>query len=348
MNKRIAVLIAALVGSLAQTAAGADAPAAAVPPPVPTPIAVPAPAAADALYARVNGKAITQRDFHGAYANYLREKYYHQQVPEDKLAEAKEEVGKMLVDRVLLLDEAKRRGLIADATRIDRTIAEYEARYASSQMWQSRRESLLPGLRQQLSEQDLLRQIDEIGHAIAVPTDAAVREFYGTRAQLFTEPEKMRLHTILLKVDPSAAKATWDAARAEAGRIVARLGSGEASFADMAALHSQDASADKGGDMGYVHVGMVPDPVQAQIDETPLRAVSKPIDVLEGVAIFRLDERIPSKLMAYDDVAGRARDLLKRELTSQTWDAFRAGLRKGAQIELAEPAQPALPPSASN
>ena len=276
MNKGIAVLIAAILGALAHTAA--------------------AQAAAEPHYARVNGKTITQKDYHAAYGNYLREKYYHQQVPEDKLVEAGQEVGKQLVERILLLEEATRRGLVADEAAVAKTIAEYEARYAASPMWQSRRESLLPGLKRQLSEQDLLRQIEAIGHAIAEPDDAAVREFYRARAQLFTEPEKMRLYTILLKVDPSAAKATWDAARAEAARIVARLRAGTAKFDEMAALHSQDSSADKGGDMGYIHLGMIPDPVQARIDETPRGTVSDPIDVLEGVAIFRLDERILPKL----------------------------------------------------
>lgn len=324
MNKGSATRIAAILGTLALTqAAWADAP--------------PPPAAAEPLYATVNGKPITQKDFHSAYANYLREKFYHRQVPEDRLAEAKQDVSNRLVERILLLDDAKRRGLAADEKRIAQTIAEYDARYAGSPMWQSRRDSLLPGLREQLGEQDLLRQMNEAGHAIQEPTDAAVREFYNARIELFTEPEKMRLHTILLKVEPSAPKAVWDAARDEAARLVTRLRAGKADFSELASLHSRDPSADKGGDMGYLHRGMIPESVQVQIDERPLGSISDPIDVLEGVAIFRLDERIPSKQMAFDDVAARARDLLKRELTTKAWNSFITDLRKSAIIQILEP-----------
>lgn len=321
MNKSILILVAAIV-ALSQTAQAEEA----APPAAPEP-----------LYAMVNGKPITQKDFRGAYSNYLRQKYYHGQVPEEQLAPASKEVSDRLVERILLLDEAKQRGLAADEQRIAQTIAEYEARYAASQVWQKSRASMLPGLWQQLAEQDLLHQIEVIGHAITEPADEAVRKFHKARVELFTEPEKMHLHTILLKVDPSATKALWDAAREEAARIVARLRTDKATFEELASLHSQDASADKGGDMGYLHRGMIPEQVQFQLDARPLGTVGDPIDVLEGVAIFRLDERIPAKGMAYQDVAARARELLKREQSDLAWEAFISGLRKTAVIKVVEP-----------
>jgi parvulin-like peptidyl-prolyl isomerase len=332
MNKGFVVFLSAIAGifALLQAARAQDAARAAAPEP---------------LYATVNGKPITQKDFHVAYNSYLRQKYYHGQVPEDQLAPVRKEVSDRLVERILLLEEAKRRGLTPDEQRIAQTIAAYDTRYAGSEMWQKDRASMLPGLKQQLAEQDLLQQIEASVHAIAEPTDEAVRAFYKARIELFTEPEKMRLHTILLKVDPSAPKASWDAARDEAARIIVRLRSGESSFEELAGLHSNDSSADKGGDMGYLHRGMIPEQVQSQLDERPLGIVGPPIDVLEGVAIFRLDERVPSKVMPYADVAARARVLVKREQSDQAWATFIAGLRKTAVISVAEPQPPAQPPA---
>ena len=294
------------------------------------------------LYATVNGTPITQRDFHVAYSNYLREKFYHGEVPADQLTAAKKTVSDRLVERILLREEAVKRGIVADEKRIAQILDEYETRYATSPMWQKNRESLLPGLKQQLEEQDRLRQMETIGHDIAEPTDEAVREFHKKRIELFTEPEKMRLHTILLKVDPSAPKALWDAAREEAARIVARLRSGESSFEDMAGLHSHDRSADKGGDMGYLHLGMIPQKVQEQVQALPPGKIGDPIEVLEGIAIFRFDGRIPPKVMAYEDVAVRARDLFKRDASNLAWESFIAQLRKAATIKIIEPATPAL------
>lgn len=322
MNKSIVLLISTIAGifALGQVAAAENAP----------------PAAVEPLFATVNGKAITQKEFHGAYSNYLRQKFYHGEVPQDQLEPARKEVGDRLIERLLLLDDATRRGLAADEQRIAQTLAEYDARYAASPMWQKNRESMMPGLRLQLAEQDLLRQLEVIGHTIGEPTEEAVREFYKKRMELFTEPEKMRLHTILLKVDPSAPKALWDAAREEASRIGVRLRSGEGNFEELAGLHSHDRSADKGGDMGYVHLGMIPAQVQSQLESLSPGSVGDPIDVLEGVAIFRLDGRIPPKMMAYEDVAARARELLRREQRDQAWNKFIAGLRQAAVIKMVE------------
>lgn len=334
MNKRIAAIVSAIAGILAcgPSLAAEE----------------PKPAAAEPLYATVNGQPVTQREFVGAFNGHLRQKFYHGQVPDDQLESIKKEVADRLVMRVLLLDEAKRRGINADEQQIDKTVAEYDARYASSPNWQKSREAMLPGLKKQLVEQDVLRQIEAVGRTVAEPTEDAVRDFHKTRIELFTEPEKLRLHTILLRVDPSAPKATWDAAREEAARIVARLRAGQAKFEDMATLHSQDLSAEKGGDMGYLHVGMIPEAIQTKIDAVPLGAVSDAIDVLEGVTIFRLDERIAPKVMKFEDVAARARDLLKRELGNQAWEKFTADLRKNATVTFVEQPAPEAAAPAKN
>jgi parvulin-like peptidyl-prolyl isomerase len=325
--KKSIVLISAIAGAFAlfQPARAEDA----------------APASAsEPLYATVNGTPITQNDFFGAYNSYARQKFYHAQVPEDQLTPLRQEVGDRLVERILLLEEAKRRGFAPDQQRIAQAIAEYDARYAPNRAWQENRASMLPGLRQFLAEQDVLRQIEAAGHAVAEPADEVVGEFYRTHIELFTEPEKMRLHTILLKVDPSAPKEAWGAARDEASRIVARLRSGKNSFEELARLHSLDQSAGNGGDMGYLHRGMIPEQVQLQLDARALGSVGDPVDVLEGVAVFRLDERISPRVMPYADVAARARVLLTREQSKVAWETFIADLRKTAVITVANPVEP--------
>lgn len=316
MKNGFAVLVPLLASLFVGNAAAADAPA--MPP--------------EPIFATVNGQTISQKDFHNAFANHLRQKYYHGQVPEGQLAVARQEVIDQLVNRILLLDEAKRQGLAADEKRIAESIAEYDARYATSQAWKERRDDLLPGLKLQLAEQDLLTRVETAARSLPEPTDGAVRDYYKAHPELFTEPDKLRLHTILLKVAPSAPEQQWEAAREEGKKIVARLRAGAAKFEDMAQLHSQDRSADLGGDMGYVHRGMIPAQAQALIDAQELGVVGDPIDVLEGVAIFRLDERLPAKQMPFDAVAARARDLLKREQSKQAWDAFIARLRGTASI----------------
>lgn len=295
---------------------------------------------ASPVFATVNGQPIAQKSFEMTYANYMRQTYYHRQVPEAELPGALEAVKNQMFDRILLLDEAKRRKLVADETSIAKTIAGYDAQYASSPRWKENRDTMLVAVRQQLAEQSLLEQIEKIARKVSEPTEEVLRDYYAKHLELFTEPEKMRVHSILLKVDPSAPKAVWDAARVEAQRILNQIKAGTP-FADLARLHSSDPTGAEGGDMGYLHKGMIPDAVLEKIETSKLGEVTPPIDVLEGVALFRMDERVLPKVQPFEAIKARCADLYKRETSETLWTDFRAGLRKAAKIEiLIEPQTP--------
>lgn len=287
------------------------------------------------VYAVVNGTAILRKDFHAALTNHLRQKLYHGQGTPERLEAYRKEVTDTLVDRVLLLEEAGRRGLAPDAESIAKTIAEYDARYAGRPTWLQTRESVLPGLKKELSERNLLEQLEKAVRNLPEASEDDVRKFYAARKELFTEPEKMRIHVILLKVDPSSTRAVWDAALEEGRGIVKRLRAG-ASFEDEARVKSNDPSAENGGDMGYLHMGVVPEALQARIKEYQPGEIPDPLEVLQGIGIFRLDERVPAQLRAYDDVKTRARELLKRDTADKAWADLRERLKAAATIQIDE------------
>jgi parvulin-like peptidyl-prolyl isomerase len=165
------------------------------------------------------------------------------------------------------------------------------------------------------------------------PMADEVRAFYDSHQALFTEPEKLHLSAILLTVDPSAPKAVWDQARSEASAIHARLLNG-ADFAETARLHSSGKEAERGGDLGYVHRGMLPEALEQKIDEFTIGVPAEPLTLLEGVAIFRLDERKTAKLRAFEDVSGRARDLARRDREEAAWASLMTSLRSAAEVKI--------------
>lgn len=300
--------------------------------PNPAPIVLP-------LYATVNGKPVTQAEFHSAYATFLRQKYYHGQVPQEQLVQARKEVSDKLIDRILFLEEIERRGIAADTAEVEKQIQVYDQRYAANPNWQKSREVLLPGLRQQLDQQSRLGRLEQAVRDVPAPGPDAVRAFYAAKPELFTEPEKIRLHSILLAVEPSSGQPVWDAAMREAEAIVKRIRGG-ADFAEQARLSSKDESAEKGGDMGYLHRGMLPESLQTKIDQFKVGEVNDPIQMLQGVGVFRLDDRIPPKLQDFSRVAERAADLLHRDLKEKAWQDLVAKLRSTATIVIHEPATP--------
>lgn len=301
----------------------------------------PSPAAALPLHATVNGKPVTQAEFHSAYATFMRQKFYHGQVPQDQLLQARKDVSEKLIDRILLIEEIERRGIAADSAEVEKQMQAYDQRYAANSNWQKSREAMLPGLRQQLDQQSRLSRLEQAVRDVPAPTPEEVKAFYVANPELFTEPEKVRLHTILLAVEPSSAQPVWDAAMQEAEAIVRRIRGG-ADFGELARMASKDSSAEQDGDMGYLHRGMLADSLHLKIDQFKIGEVSEPIQMLQGVGIFRLDDRIPPKLQDFSRVVERAADLLYRERKEKAWQDLVARLRGAANIVIHDaPAAPA-------
>jgi len=297
---------------------------------------------ASGVFAVVDGTTISAREFDAAYAAAVRQKFYHRAPPEEQLGEFRREVGDKLISRALLIKEAARRGIEPDAKRVAETLAAYDQRYSASPQWQKGREAMLPGLKRELEQQSVLGQLEAKVRAVVDPAEKDVRSYFDEHPELFVEPERVRLSVILLRVDPSSPRLVRDKAREEAAAIVKRLKNG-ADFAELARLHSGDVTAAKGGDMGFVHRGMLPQEVHQVVDDLKPGVVSPPVSVLEGVAVLRLDDRKPAHRMEFEDVRKRAADLWKREQSESRWRELAARLRKAANVRIMDPSRyPAL------
>lgn len=299
-------------------------------------------AAADtAGFATVGDKVITAAEFEAALQNTLRQKFYHRQVPDGKLQEYQREVADTLINRVLLLAESRRRGIEPDRARIDAEVAGYEKRYAQSPGWKKNRETMLPAVVRNLEERSLLDRLEAAVRETPAPAEAQLKAYYDGHRDLFTEPEQFKLSLILLKVDPSSPRATWDRAREEAAGIRKRLAGG-ADFGELARIHSTDASAERGGDMGYLHMGMIPEPLVAQMKEMRTGQISEPVTLLEGVAVFRFEERKVSRTRAFTEIRERAEQLWRRDEGERRWKELVGTLRQGATIRIDTARYPAL------
>lgn len=309
------VAILALFASLPLTSSAQDNAAAA-----PNAQAAEAPAHQNnhsAVFAVINGREVGTQEYEAAFTTLVRQRFYHGQIPENELAAVREEIKSKLVQRIVLLEEADRRSIAPDDAQIEETLAGYDKRYAASPQWRENRERLLPDIKKELAEQSRIALLDKQVKAIGDPSEQEVRAFYDKNPQLFTEPEKLRLGVILLAVDPSSPATAWQATRDEAAAIHGRLMAG-ADFEEAARMHSS-VSAENGGDMGYLHRGMLPELIQEKIDKFEVGKINPPMDTLEGVAIFRLIDRVVPKKRDFADVAQRARELLIRERQDKAW-----------------------------
>jgi parvulin-like peptidyl-prolyl isomerase len=293
------------------------------------------PAHAAGVFATVGDTVISRADYQRALAVAVRKKYYHAKPPEAEFARFQREVGDEVVNRVLLLAEARRRGIVPDREQIAAAVAGYDSQYAGSANWQANRDKMLAAVLPQLESESLLERLGLLVKRVPEPAEPVLRAYFEQHPDLFVEPEQVRLSVILLKVDPSSPQAMWDAAHAEGRRLHQRLLAG-ADFGDLARLHSGDRSAAQGGQMDYVHRGMLPEAVHGVVDRLQPAGLSEPVQMLEGVAILRLDDRRPARQRAFEQVRPRAVELWQRDEGQARWRELIDTLRRGASIRIDE------------
>lgn len=284
---------------------------------------------------RVDDLVIDRREFEVIFRDAVRRKYYHGKVPADELDRFRRQVARDIVTQTMVFRDARSRGLEPDRAAIGRSIEVFEARNANRPDWQAGREQTLAALEQRLERQDLLQQMEDNIRALPYPDEPSVERFYLSSPDRFTEPEKIRASVILLTVPPSAGETAWSRAETQARELKDLLDEG-ADFAHLAASHSGHASGSAGGDLGYLHRGMLEAGVQRAVDALGVGETTRPIRVLEGILLFRLVDIEPARLRPYDEVRDRAAALLYRQMQDQAWQAYLRDLESAAVIHVDE------------
>ncbi len=302
-------------------------------------------AEASAPFATVGDTVVPLADYQRALAVAMRKKYYHAKPPEAELARFQREVGDDVVNRVLLLAEAQRRGIQPDREKVGATIAGYDRQYQGSANWAANRERMLAAVTPQLEAESRLERLEKLVRRADAPGEGALRKYYEDHKDLFVEPEQVKLAVILFKVDPTSPQAVWNAAQAEARAVHRKLLAG-ADFGELARLHSGDRSASNGGLMEYTHRGMLPEAVQESVDKLVQGQPGEPVQLLEGFAILRLDGRRPAQQRRFEDVRERAAELWLRDASEARWKQLIADLRRATPVRVDESHYAPLPAAA--
>lgn len=291
-------------------------------------------AAADDVFASIGETTISREAFEREVYAAARQTFYHgNPASADEYIEFRKEVADKLIVRHLLLEEAERRKIEPDNAAIERRIAQYESRYGDTERWQTEGSNMVAALRERFEQDSVVERLEEEVRRIDLPDTATVRAFYDENQELFTQPASNRVAVILLGVEPSSGAAGWQAAREDARRVREELAEG-ADFAELAALHSSDITAQAGGDMGYQHEGALSPNAEVAIAELDIGGVSDPIRVLEGIVIFKLLDRRPRELQGFEDVQDRAEQLWLRQEAETQWQKFVAALRGKTDIQI--------------
>lgn len=305
------------------------------PAPQKTPVSSSTPGPRLSYFAKVGPDTISIEDYLAKLQDAMREKFFHGKIPEKELREFRRQVADKLINDVLYLQEAKRRGIAPDKDEVNRKTKQLEQKKKGDTYWQEHKDQMLKTVRKEYEATSIITQLEKTVKASAIPSSTEIQGYYDANSQKFTAPERVKVHMILLKVDPSSTSSEWEAAAKSAAEIVGKLRKGD-SFEELARIHSGDDSAASGGDMGYIHKGMLGSEAAAVLEKMKVGDLSEPVFLLEGIAIFRLDDRESARLNEFPRVDDTAKELLQKELAEKAWRNLAESLRKKTPIEVNE------------
>jgi parvulin-like peptidyl-prolyl isomerase len=282
-------------------------------------------------FAKVGDMYISWIDYNNEYAAEARNKFYHGRPSESMQAKFQRQIGDTLITNAMLVLEAKRRGIKPDEAYVKEQLGEYEQRFSSNPKWPEARSRVLPILTWRAENKSLRAKIEDEVRNVPEPTTAQLKQYYDQHIDKFTVPEQIRVSVLLLKLDPGATNAEWTEARGQAKDLLKRIRAGE-NFADLARDYSGDKTAEDGGDMGYLHEGMLPGLPAETVRQLKPGETSEPINLMEGVALFKLTERIPSKVNSFEAVQARVKDLWVKEQGDKAWNDLIAKLKKETPV----------------
>ena len=259
-----------------------------------------------------------------------------QQIPDVQMAQMKSEVLESLIDRELLFQESKKKGIQVKSDAVSDQLQKIQQRYPNKEEFKK----LLSNMG--LTESDVQAQIErgmaiqelldkEVTGKIKV-SDEETKAFYDKNPQLFQQPEQIKASHILIKVQADAPADQKAEARKKIEDVQQKVKKGE-DFATLAKTYSEGPSGPKGGDLGYFRRGQMVKPFEEAAFSLKPDETSEIVETQFGYHLIKVNDKKPAKKMTYAEVKDRLNEHLKKQKTDSEANAYIETLRKDAKIE---------------
>jgi len=155
------------------------------------------------------------------------------------------------------------------------------------------------------------------------PSDADMRATYAAHPDRFTRGETVSLE--LIRVDKKPSATDMADAMDDAKQVLDEFQKGD-TFADLAEIYSDDPSAARGGDLGWVSPAVLPEPLKTAATTLDAGGTSQPLNGDQGLVIVHADS-------VRSGTSGRELRLrqivLRPKLSGETLDSLRTKVLAG-------------------
>jgi peptidyl-prolyl cis-trans isomerase C len=174
-----------------------------------------------------------------------------------------------------------------------------------------------------LQDQALAREVEEeIRESIKVE-ESETRKYYDDHKDRYAPGPRIHIRQIVVPTE------------ADAKNVLEKLGKG-ADFAQTATQLSKDASAGKGGDMGWVTLDSLDPALKDVAAGLKEGQISRVVKTQPGFTIVKAEKVIAGRERPYDQVKPSIERLLIREKLNKAVEDMRDEIKKKAKVELNE------------
>lgn len=285
------------------------------------------------VLARVNGEPVRKLEFDRVLRNM---ELGGGPIPAERRDEVLRGVLDQLITYTVMTHEAKAKNVTVSDAEVDSRIKQMRGTGSEADFKNALevRNMSVDQLRSDARVQLTIEKMMEAHVAdTAAATDAEARQFYESNPDKFKRGDTVRASHILLRVDGSAPEAARKQARTRIEAILKQARSGD-DFAALARKHSQDGSAQAGGDLGYFErEAMVPAFSQAAFSLKP-GEISDVVTTEFGYHIVKLTDRKAASTVPYDQVSRQILDFLSGQKKQERAAQFIDEAKKRARIEV--------------
>jgi peptidyl-prolyl cis-trans isomerase C len=240
-----------------------------------------------------------------------------------------------LVDRALLLQQARARSIVVGQDQVERAFLRIRAEYPGSHfddlLAQERlsQSELKARLKEQLAIERLFEE--EVFPRVSV-VEAEIERYYSDHVSEFQVPERVRVQQIVVSN------------RDEALALRERLRRNPQTFGEVARKSSIAPEGRNGGDLGYIGRGAGFPEVFDACFAMPLNVVSDVTPSPYGFHLFKVVDRKAAQRRTLEQARAQIAEKLAREKRARAQEEYVAALRQGAEIRVDERALAAVVP----
>jgi peptidyl-prolyl cis-trans isomerase C len=254
-----------------------------------------------------------------------------------QVSSIQKEVLESLIRREILYQESRSAGIRPDEKAVDEEIKDLRKQFSSEAEFKKElrgRNMSEEVLRSRIEKNNSIQQYIErrFLSKVAVP-DNDVVSYYEGHLDLFKQPLQIRISHILIKTDPKWEASRKEEARRKAEQILKDLKRGK-DFAMLAREQSDGPTRTNGGDLGYIRRGQLEKPIESVVFNLKPGETSGIVETSYGFHLFRMTDKKPETILAYDEVKEKVRQFLREEKAKQEAELQAKALRDKAGVEV--------------